>query len=75
MAGLRKTFGLVVRQLREDRAYTQEQLAERAHISRNYLGNIERGEYNVTLEIVEQVANGLDLSMSALLFAVEQRRA
>jgi transcriptional regulator with XRE-family HTH domain len=74
MASVRKTFGLVVRQLREERHYTQEQLADLARISRNYLGNIERGEYNVTLEIVEQLAKGLDLSMSALLLAVEQRQ-
>lgn len=39
---LRQRFGQVVRMTREDRGWSQEQLAGRADLNRSYLGEIER---------------------------------
>jgi transcriptional regulator with XRE-family HTH domain len=52
-------FGKSVRALREERGYSQEELAERAGFHRNYVGGIERGERNVTLENIAKLAKAL----------------
>ena len=60
-------FGAVVRQMRERRGLTQEQLAERAEVSATYVGFIERGDNVPTLTIILQVASALGVSPSELL--------
>jgi transcriptional regulator with XRE-family HTH domain len=66
--------GREVREARLSRGYSQERLAELAGIHRNYVGLIERGERNVRLGIVVEVAEALDMSL-AELFANLPRRA
>ena len=47
--------------------FTQEQLAEYADISTSYMGQIERGERNVTLDTLVRIANTLNVSIDYLL--------
>jgi transcriptional regulator with XRE-family HTH domain len=65
--------GAEVRRARAARGLSQEQLAERAGIHRNYVGLIERGERNVTLGVVVEVAEALGITL-AQLFADLPRR-
>jgi transcriptional regulator with XRE-family HTH domain len=60
-------FGNSVRETRLKKGLTQEKLAYKADLSANYLGRIERGQVNPTLETIEQIANALGCSISELV--------
>lgn len=67
-------FGAVVRELREVRGWTQEQLAERSDMNASYLGFVERGDNVPTLTILIQIAEGLGVAPADLLNAMMKRR-
>lgn len=67
-------FGTVVRELREARGWTQEELAERANMNASYLGFVERGDNVPTLTIIIQIAEGLRVEPGELLREVMKRR-
>jgi transcriptional regulator with XRE-family HTH domain len=60
-------FGRRLRELRERAGHTQEQLAHRAGIDRSYVGQVERGERNITLVNIAKLAGGLDVDPNTLL--------
>jgi transcriptional regulator with XRE-family HTH domain len=55
--------GRRIRSLRKLRDFSQEQLAEKADISSKYLGEIERGRSNLTIDIMERLAAALEVSI------------
>lgn len=62
-----ETFGRNVRQARKDKGWTQEQLAFEAGVKRAYLSEVENGQRNVSLDVVEKLAKALSLDPSALV--------
>lgn len=68
---IRERFGYAVKVRREELRLTQEDLAEKAHIHRTYLSDVERGSRNVSLINIEQIAEGLELQLSELFRIVE----
>jgi transcriptional regulator with XRE-family HTH domain len=62
-----KVFGSNIKELRKRRRLTQEKLAEMAGISPNYLGEVERGEKNMTALIAWKLSQALDVSIAEIL--------
>ena len=63
-----RRLGTVLRQLREDRKLTQEQLAKRAKITRSHLSLLEAGHRkNPSLDVLKRLARALDCDVTALL--------
>ena len=63
---LRKHLGQRIRLLRKKHGWTQQELADRASLDYKYLGAIERGERNITIDNVEKIAAGLGLEVHQL---------
>jgi transcriptional regulator with XRE-family HTH domain len=57
--------------IRELRGYSQEHLAELAHLHRTYIGGVERGERNVSLVNIWRISDALDVSPSVLFEAAD----
>ena len=64
----RKRLGLSVRQRRTRLSLSQEKLAELADVHRNYVGLVERGEQNISIENLVRLARALKCKASEILF-------
>jgi len=60
-------FGNRIRAIRKEKNLSQEELAALANIDRSYMGHIERGEKNVTLTKIYQIADALKIQPSKLV--------
>lgn len=60
-------FGKRVREMRKTKGLSQERLAEMAGIDRSYMGNIERGEKNITLKKAYEICDALDVEIQDLV--------
>lgn len=67
IAGVRRVFGERVRAARTDLGYTLRGLAERAGVHWTYLGQVERGERNISLFTILRIAAALGLDPAALV--------
>ncbi len=64
-------FGAVVRHLREEQGWSQEEFAEYADLNRGYIGEIERGGSMPSLGTVGKLALALGLRPSLLISRFE----
>jgi transcriptional regulator with XRE-family HTH domain len=64
---LRTRLGHAVRRLRTDAGYSQEAFADAIRVHRTYVGSVERGEVNLSLDNIERIAAGLGLAPWELL--------
>ncbi len=64
-------FGLTVARLRLGKAYTQEQLAKRAGLSRSHIALLESGRKSPKLHSIWSIADALGMKASELLACVE----
>lgn len=66
-ADLLKYLGERIKAIRKESKISQERLAELADLNLSYMSEIERGRANVSLCIVNSIANALKLSLTELL--------
>lgn len=57
---IKEKFGQKVKELRENKGFSIEQLANISNVDRNYISDIEKGKRNVSIEIMEKIILGLD---------------
>lgn len=65
--GLRLTLAANVRAIRKSLGLSQEQLADAAGLHRTFVGFVERGETNISLDNLEKLAVALGVSASGLI--------
>jgi transcriptional regulator with XRE-family HTH domain len=70
---LAKRFGELVRRLRTDRGYSQEEFSFRVGLHQTYVSSVERGERNVTIGTADRIARALGTTLSDLFEELERR--
>jgi transcriptional regulator with XRE-family HTH domain len=63
----RLVFAANVRRLRRERELSQERLAELSDLHRTYVGSVERGERNISIDNMERLADALNAKLRELL--------
>jgi transcriptional regulator with XRE-family HTH domain len=65
-----RLLGETVRARRKKARLSQEQLAEKADLTRNYIGDIERAEKKITLETLAKIAKALKCRVRELTWDI-----
>lgn len=63
---IEKRFGAKLAYVRKSRKFSQIKLAELVDMNFNYIGQIERGEANVTIRTMQVLADALDVELKEL---------
>ena len=73
MSDIAHTVGNRLRSYRLARGMSQERLAEGAGLHPTYIGQVERGEKNLTIESLEKITRALGVPMSNVFEKIEGR--
>ena len=63
----RKILGENIRTHRRNMKWSQEKLAEKSDLHHNYIGDIERGEENVSVDALMRIAAALKITLTELI--------
>jgi len=70
-----QVIGQRIRNYRNQKGLSQEKLAEAAGCHSTYIGQVERGEKNATIESIEKIARALDVPLSELFKLIGGEKA
>ena len=70
MSTISETVGKRLRIRRTELGYSQELTSEKAGLHPTYIGQVERGEKNLTIESLEKICNALEYPMEDLFFKI-----
>ncbi|MFS0860014.1 helix-turn-helix domain-containing protein [Paenibacillus taichungensis] len=68
MTTLRNSVGERIRAIRKAKGLTQQQLAEISGLDDAYIGSVERGERNFSIDTLEKILNGLNVPSYSLFY-------
>ena len=63
---VRRRIGARIREMRRAKALTQDEFGDRSGLNRAHVGELERGECNVTIRTLKILADALDVKISDL---------
>lgn len=69
---IQKAFGMGLRELRAKTGLSQEKFALKINMDRTYYASVESGRRNISIENIEKIAKGLDVSLAELFGAIEK---
>ena len=69
---LARRFGELVRRLRQERGYSQEEFSFRVGLHQTCVSSVERGERNVTIQTADRIAKALGTKLSDLFGELER---
>ena len=72
---LQRRLGERVRKLRGRQGWSQEDLADNCGLHRTYVGSVERGERNVTLNSLDTLAQALEVTIADIVKGLERSLA
>lgn len=75
MSEIAKIIGQRVRNYRIDKGLSQEKLAELSGCHPTYIGQVERGEKNATLESIEKIASAMNVPLAQLFEKIGESSA
>lgn len=64
---IKQKFGKRLKELRLQKGLSQETLANIADLDRTYIPSIEKGERNVSITVIEKLANALGVALTDLI--------
>lgn len=67
LSDARKVFAFRLRQIRQLKGLSQEELADMAGLHRTYVGSVERSERNISIDNIERLAKALEVDIIELL--------
>lgn len=62
---IKEKIGVKIKKVREDKAYSIEHLANISDVDRNYISDIEKGQRNVSIAVLEKIIIALELDFAA----------
>ncbi len=68
---IKEKFGLRVKELRQANRLSQEEFALQINMDRTYLASIESGKRNISLENINKIANGFEISLEELFHGIK----
>ncbi|MDP3297657.1 MAG: helix-turn-helix transcriptional regulator [Thermodesulfovibrionia bacterium] len=74
MSDIKKIFGKNIRLIRESMNMTQEKLSDLCGLHRTYIGSVERGERNISLENISKIARALNVKISDLFNEINEKK-
>ena len=69
---IQKAFGMGLRELRSKTGLSQEKFALKINMDRTYYASVESGRRNISIENIEKIAKGLDVSLAELFGTIEK---
>ncbi|RCU49279.1 XRE family transcriptional regulator [Corallincola holothuriorum] len=61
-----QVFGIKLKTLRKSRGLSQQELAKLANLDRSYIGGVERGDRNISLVNISNLAKALNINIDEL---------
>lgn len=61
---IKEKIGLRVKSMREQKGFSIEHLANVSNVDRNYISDIEKGQRNVSIIIIEKIIHALDVDFA-----------